>query len=342
MKMTRIKTALAVGLWLTGIQLNWAAAPTQRGQVAKDAAWFLTLDVDKFKTNQLGQFLLGELDKPDTKARMAAFTAIFNFDPTKKLKGATLYSRGEKPDEAVLLLHGEFDVERLLTLVKAAKEYTNQTHRTYTIHSWVDDSRGGVLGGGGGGGGPLGLGIEMPIGRGKSCAAVHPGGFLVMGQKAARVGEALDVLDGLQPSLEGTKQFPPTATATNAFLVAAANQTLLSQFATNNAVLKVFQGVAFSAAEVDDQFLLNLSLEAENEDAAKNVLAIMQGVLASATMQGDRNPAAKFLEGISTGQKDSAITASLKMPTADLLPMLKAMQGMAGRRVPPRRTPQDR
>jgi hypothetical protein len=330
MKRNRMKQLLALSLCWAVWPAAWAA-PSPRARISGEASWFVNLDADKFKTNQLGQFLLGELDKGPMKDQLAAFTAIINFDPTKKLKGATLYGWGEKPEDAVLLVQGEFDVERLVTLVKALKDYTNQTHRTYTIHTFGDESQKPVAGGAEDAAGamnPFALGAS--IGQGRHSAAIHPGGTLVMGQKAERVGAALDVLDGLKPTLESAKQLPSSPAVASAFFVATAGPTVLSQYATNNAILKVFKSVVFCAGETDDNFVLDLSVETDNEDNAKNVLAMMQGFLATAAMQGgDRGPQAKLLEGLTTSQKDSTLTATLKVSMNDLIQMIKAGPGRA-------------
>ena len=49
------------------------AAPLQRADIAPNPAWLLHLDCDALRPTTIGQHVLSETDKPEAKAKLAAF-----------------------------------------------------------------------------------------------------------------------------------------------------------------------------------------------------------------------------------------------------------------------------
>ncbi len=306
MKTNRISIWLALGLAWSGTQTGWSAS-LPPAQVPADAIWYLHLDLDKFKTTQVGQWFMGELDKPEIQQKLAAFQALFNFDPRKKLKDCTLFSRGNSPEDAVLILRGTFDTDRLAVLARMGKEYRSRQHRDYTIHGWLDESRKTKSGG-------------SP----HSYGAIHSSGAVVLGQKDQRVAEALDVMDGLKPGLDKGKYFAEAGPAREtAVLVGAARRTEGAQFAPNAEILKHFKTMNVSANEAEEHLKIDLGVEAESEEAARTLQAMAQGLLAWVAFQGDQTGAARWLQGLSVAQKGSLVSASLKLPAVDAIQILK-------------------
>ena len=306
MKFNQMKMALPVFLSLLGLQAA-LAGPLQHRQVAADAVWFVHLDFDQLKQAQLGQYFLGELEKPQAGMSFAALRTLVDFDARKKLTAGTLYSRGTAPEDAVLLLKGDFEVERLANVAQAGQDHRRDEHRGYTVHNWVD---------------------LMNPARGarptRSYGAMHTNGMIVLGQRFGRVTEALDVLDGLQTSLAKTNAFKQAgAKGGPAFLVAVARLTELSQLAPQAAMLKPLKLLTFSANETDNNLALDLCLEAESPEAAKNILTFNQGLIALAAMQGKQAPWTKMLQDISATQTNSTVKASLNVSAAELVQVMK-------------------
>jgi hypothetical protein len=314
MRTKQISMWLATGLVLAGT-LPGRSAPMPKAQVPADAVWYLHLDIDKLKTTQIGQWFMGELDKPEAQQKLASFQAIFNFDPRQKIKDCTLFSRGNSPEDAVLILRGTFDTGRLATLARMGKEYKSRQHRDYTIHGWLDESRKTKAGG-----------------HPRSYGAIHTTGAVVLGQKPERVGEALDVMDGILAGLDKGKLFAEAAAVQQgAVLVGAARRTEGAQFAPNVEIFRHFKTMNLAANEGQDQLGVELGIEAESEDAARNLQAMAQGLLAWTAIQGDKTGASRWLQGLSVAQKGAQVSASLKLPTVDVIQMLKDGQGRKAR-----------
>ena len=304
--MNQMKMTLPLCLSLLGLQAA-LAGPLQRSQVASDATWFVHVDFERVRQTQLGQYFLGELEKPQAGDAFAAMRLLLDFDVKKKLASSTLYSHGPMPEDAVLLLQGDFELERLVNVAQAGQEYRSNKHRGYMVHNWLDlasPNRGGR--------------------QTRSYGATHKNGTIVLGQRFDRVTEALDVLDGLLESLAKTNALQQAGAAGSpALLVAVARMADFSQIAPQAAMLKALKTLNFSATETENKLALELALEAENDEAAKNILTINRGLLAVAAMQAGQSPWAKMLQGISTTQTNSTVAASFRVPAADLIQAIK-------------------
>src|SRR4051812_18470514 len=85
-----------------------SAGPLQRADVAADPAWLVHLDCDSLRPTTIGRYVLSEMDKPEAKAKLAAFQSIFSFDLRTQLHGVTLYGATAAPEDGVLVLYADF------------------------------------------------------------------------------------------------------------------------------------------------------------------------------------------------------------------------------------------
>ncbi len=65
-----------------------SALPLQRTDVPAAPAWVLHVDSDKLRPSAMGQYLLEEMEKPETRARLGAFWAALQLDPRKHLRAS--------------------------------------------------------------------------------------------------------------------------------------------------------------------------------------------------------------------------------------------------------------
>ncbi len=115
--------------------------------------------------------------------------------------------------------------------------------------------------------------------------------------------------------------------AGSAVLLGSARPGGLSFLPADAAFLKNLKSLSLGAGETQDNVAVELVVEAENEEVARNLVAIGQGLLAWSAFQGDKSGANKWLQAISTTQKDSFVSLRLKMPASQAIQMLKDAQG---------------
>ncbi|MCX6923430.1 MAG: hypothetical protein NT154_09525 [Verrucomicrobia bacterium] len=284
------------------------STPLKRTDVPAEPIWVLHVDCDGMRPTAIGQFLLAEMDKPEAQAKFAAFQTIFNFDPRKQLHGLTLYSTGKAPEDGVLLVYADFDPERLVTMAKAAKDYQSTTYKQHVIQNWIDDkkkARNGV--------------------RPRVYAAIQGGRIVVFAQQEARVAQALDVLDQNAPNLAGSTLFAGLGTGdTTSYIQAAGRKMDIPDSAPNAAMLRLAKMARFQVGEAKGQVRAMLNLEADTEEVAQQMVSVGQGLLALMKLQQNNPGSVKLAEALSLKQDGAGVTASLAIPTADVIELMKA------------------
>jgi hypothetical protein len=307
---------LNVNLWksacgicgLIAVILGAQAAPLHRADVAAEPTFVLHLDVDGLRPTAIGQFLLNQMEKPEAQGMVATFQTIFNLDPRKQLHGLTLYSTGKAPEDGVLLVYGEFEPDRLVTLAKGAKDYQSIGYKQHTIHSWINEQKIGSNGV------TPRVYAEFPSERMVICA-----------QKSARVAEALDVLDHKAPSLADGTLFPQLgASGTTSFMQAAARKLDIPDFAPNAALLRMAKAARLEISEVQGQLRVMLNLEAGDEEVSKQMVSVGEGLVALVKLQQDTPGSVKLAEGFSLKQDGTGVAATLVVPTAQAIELMKS------------------
>ena len=295
----------ACGLVAAG--LTAFAGPLQRADVAAEPSLVLHVDCDNLRTSGIGQWLLSELDKPEAQAKFAALQMMFNFDPRKQLHGLTLYSSGKTPEDGVLLVYADFDADRLTTLAKAAKEYQSTTYKQHVIHNWLDDKK------------KARNGVKPRV-----FASIQGGHIVVFGQQEARVAQALDVLDRAAPNLAGNSVFPQLGVNGSGSIVQAAARKLeLPDSDPNAALFRLSRMARLQVSEGQGQLRATLNLEASDDEVAKQMATVGQGLVALMKLQKDNPGSAKLAEALSLKQDGASVVVSLAIPTAEAIEIAK-------------------
>ncbi len=293
---------------LIAATLSAQSAPLHRAEVAGEPTFVLHLDVDGLRPTAIGQFLLNQMDKPEAQGTVAAFQTIFNLDPRKQLHGLTLYSTGKAPEDGVLLVYGEFEPERLITLAKGAKDYQSTANKQRTIHSWINEQK-------------IGSNGVTP----RVYAAFLGERMVICAQKEARIAEALDVLDHKAPSLADGMLFPQLGdSGTTSFLQAAARKLDIPDFAPNAALLRMAKAARLEISEAQGQLRVALNLEAGDEEVSKQMVSVGQGLVALMKLQQDTPGSVKLADGFSLKQDGTGVAATLVVPTAQAIELMKS------------------
>lgn len=296
--------ALAAGLLAAG---SVTAGPVLRSDLPAEPAWVIHLDVDAFRASSFGKLIAGELEKPEPARKLSAFKDALGFDPSTQLHAISVYGLGNKREEGVLVVYGDFDAGRLETLVKAAKEYQSSKHRSRIIHSWIDDRK------------------KTADAEPKRVFGAIAGNRLVFAPTSELVASALDVVDGFSANMGGTKTFASLGQpAEGSFLQAIGRKLDVGEGNPNAALVRLSQETRLEAFESAGKITASLNLSAKDEEVAGHMNSIAQGLLALIKMQTDKPEQRKLAEGLVVKQEGSSVNAVLSMPSADLIALLKA------------------
>ena len=290
---------------LLAASLTATATPLQRADLPANPTWAVHIDVDKMLTTGVGQFLQGEMSKPDAAAKLAAFQAVVGFDLQKQLHGLTLYGTTPKPEDGVLMVYSDFDADRLVTLAKAAEDYQSATYGSRVIHSWIDANK------------PAKDGV-----RPRTYAALV-GLRVVFGQRQAAVAAAIDVLDGHAPNLGGSATFPQLGSNAGV-LQAAASHMDLPDTDPNAAILRLSKLMSLEVGEAQGNATSTLTLQANTDEIAQQITSIAQGLVALGKLQTGNPDATKLANATTVKQDGSTVTISTTLPTADVVAAMKA------------------
>ena len=306
--MNRTKTAqvVALSLGLLAAAPVTRATPLQQTDVAADPVWLLHVDCDRLRPTAVGQHLLAEMEKPNAQNKLAAFQAMFKFDLRTQLHGLTLYSVGQSPEEGVLLVYADFDADHLSTLAKGARDYESSPHNQRVIHSWVDDSK-----------------MKSKDSKQRTYAAAQGSRLLIFGQRAAAVAKALDVLDVAAPNLTVSKSFPALESK-SAFLQGAAQKMTLKNSDPNAAVFRMSKSLRFEIGEEQNRVNATLQLTANDDEVAKQIVSIGQGLVSLMKLQKDRPEAGKLADALTLKQEASDVVVSFSIPVGDAIDLMKA------------------
>ena len=302
-----LKIALyACGLAAVGLSA-WAG-PLQRADVPAEPAWVLHVDCDSLRPTAIGQYLLAEMEKPEAQAKFAAFQTIFNFDPRKQLHGLTLYSTGKSPEDGVLLVYADFDPDRLVTMAKAANDYQSTPYKQHVIHNWIDEKK------------KAKQGVKPRV-----YAAIQGGRIVVFAQQEARVAHALDVLDRAAPNLTGSAVFAQLgASGSSSFLQAAARKLDFADSDPGAALFRLAKSARLQIGEAQGQLKATLSLEANDEEVARQMGWVGQGLVALMKLQRDNPGSAKLAEALALKQDGTSLVVTLALSTDEAVGLMKA------------------
>ena len=300
------------GIWLTvcaiGLVANWnvSALPLQPADVSAEPVWMVHVDCDNLRQTSIGQHLLSEWEKPEVQAKLEVFQSLFSFDPRKQLHGLTLYGNSKNPDEGVLLVYADFSSDKLQTTARAAKDHKSSNHNQHTIHSWIDEKKN-----------------SKHEGKDRTYAAIH-GNRVIFGQREAKVAAALDVLDKAAPSLaaqDALGQF--AAVGVPGFLVAATRQLDLSSSDSHARVLKLAKLFRLQVGEVERELRATLNVDAKDEEVAKNMASVGEGLLSLLRLQTEKPVSVKLGQALSLAHEGAAVVVNMKLPADDAIHFIK-------------------
>jgi hypothetical protein len=305
MNMNNLKSIICAGAGcLVMGALAVSAAPLQRAEVAASASWVVHLDVDGLRPTPVGQYIESQLDQSEAANKLAAFQTIFGIDPRTQLHDLTLFGAGTN---GVLLVHADFDAERLTTLAKAATDYQSTTHNQHVISSWIDDNQ------------------RKKHGDPRRTYAAIQGKRVIFGQRESMVAQALDVLDGSEPNLSSSSKFSQLgASGDTSIIEGAARDIQLPGNEPQAEILKMSKLVLLQLGQQQNKIQGTLTLEANDEETATKISAIGQGLLALLQLQQQNTGAVKIAQALKVHQDGTTVTASLSMPADDVINAIKA------------------
>jgi hypothetical protein len=286
---------LAVSAW---------AGPLDSGDVSSSARWVIHLDGEALWASDLGAQLMGIAHAPELQAKLGAIKMLFGTDLTQDIHSITLYGPDGNDTQAVALVKGRMDRQKLVSLAVLTPRYEKMTAGESVIHRWGDggDKKTQYMG-------------------------FSSDDKLVMSQSRSVVEKALDVLAGKADSVQGTARFKSLKRAPDkAFVVMCAEDlSAMTRGKANAAMLQRSSVLAVIVGETDGFFDARLRLETESREAAGQIETMGRGILAMMQFQEDKFAELKpLLAGCSLESRDKRVEFTFRYPLDKLMLMIKS------------------
>jgi hypothetical protein len=266
---TMKRSILALFTVVLGVYSPVFGGKLDQKQIPADSAWLVHLDFETFGSTQIGQLVTAEI-KSKHQDKINALQELIGSNLMTDVASVTLFGPDAQEENAVSLIKGRYNKEKLLAILKLNQTYGQTAYDNYTLHTWVDDKR-----------------------KKEQVGAFAGEDLIVISETQTAIKAALDVLAGKQTSLAQQAQLPLfslSQTPNGAFIIAAAEG--LSKLAGEEhaAILKNSNFMVFITSEQAGNLKAHLQLESETEESAMQIEQVVRGMLAFATLQMKDQP----------------------------------------------------
>ncbi len=278
-----------------------SAAPLNPKDVAAEPAWVVHVDVDALRNTAVAKTILSQ---PEIQDKLAGFGALFDFDVRTQLHGVSLYATKEHIKDGTVIVYADFDGKRLLTLAKGmAQDFHTVTNGSHTIYCWNDDKH------------------KDKGGEEKKYGAIE-GNRVIVSSDGTQLANALDVIEGKAQTFS-EKGLPQSEDGESIIASALLMKTDFDNEDDNAAILKLSKTVSAKIGEKGDKMIAHVKFEAADEETAKQIAAIAQGLIAFGQLMKPNESLTKLANSIVLKQDGSTVGVTLPVATADLLKMVK-------------------
>jgi hypothetical protein len=179
-----------------------SAEPLVPQRVAADAKWVVHVDFDALRSAHIVEKLSQQwLSRDSTRQQLEKVREILGTDPLTSVHGVTFYGKDYSQGGYVVLLEAKVDRQRLLQFVRRMPDYQTHSYGDHELHTWTQSQ---------------GRRQKHSV---TGCFAAEA--LTIVGQDAAAVQGALDVLEGKSPGLPADSPLAAEVPAGTAFWAAA-------------------------------------------------------------------------------------------------------------------------
>lgn len=303
-----MKTCWIACALLLGVTAASQSAPLDLDQVAAEAAWVVHLDGDAARASSALQRAYQKLVETNqvVEKQLDLLRFMIGMDPRKDLHGITVYGKKLGKNDGVLILHADVDRKLLLDKVKMLPDHEATRYRDREIHSWTDAK---------------GKKNERPV-----AGVFHRPTVVVFAPTVADLKAALDVLDGLAPSL--AKNAPPSPLAVavppGAILLARATRLAEAELPFKSPPLTQSRSISLAMGEDGGELFVEAELEVKAQETAEQVRSILEGVRAAAELQrGDDPGAVRLIKRFKVSAANKAVKVEFRASAAEVWAQLE-------------------
>jgi hypothetical protein len=269
------------------------AAPLQKSEVSPTANWVAHVDLEAFRSSAIGKLVLTELENQGLNQKLQDFAAVFSFNPLRDIRDVTLYGNGQDRSKAVVIVEGQFDTQKILSLVRLNSQYQEIPYKGSTLHRWQQEPKPGQQPGGGQ------AADQMMYG------CICDGNRVVMGSGLDAVQKAVDTIKGQATGTStGLLNQVPEGRGKVFAQVAATGVGQIVGQDPKAALLKQTESLALTLGETSDKVFGELGLQGQSAETADSMTKLVQGLIAMVQLNGNQPQLAELAKSLNVSQAD--------------------------------------
>jgi hypothetical protein len=280
------------------------AGPLNKSYVPRDVQWVVHVDLEGAMASTIGQFVVTNHDELEL-GQLDQVKGQIGIDPFTDIKSVTVYGTGQDCEQGVAVIEATNAIEKLVEHARTHdKSFGQSKAGKDTIYSWSEHgtSRYGVI----------------RAGKGEDDRLV------VVASEKERLLNGLGVIDGKGETLADVTTGVLSRTPKRGSIVFAAGSDL---GAAEAMPFKQADAIALDIGEANHEMFANMVIVPKKAEDATNLLHIMQGAVAMASMWAQSDPSLSELSAltrqISFSAEGGQVAVKFRYPSEKLL---KAMQ----------------
>ncbi len=298
-------TLLAILLLGLGLAPAAHAEPLDTKHVAKDAQWFVHLDVDAIKAGQvpqaLGSLLSNSRPGPRELKQVAEWVGL---ELTKDLHGITVYGRRYSEPAAVVIVYAKVDRQRLMNYLQHMPGYHTDSYGNRELMVWR----------------------EKPVNRNEHTVTgcfCRPG-VIVFGRDAAEVKRALDVIDGTSPSLSESDPLLDVETPPGTMIQARGVDLSGVELPFKSPLVRKSKSFRIALGEHEGEAFAVAVATTESVETANQLRSVVEGLVAMAELQFESDQQiSQMLEAVEISLAGKSVMVELRGPVENAKELIK-------------------
>ncbi len=224
------------------------------GDISEEAVWFSHFDVEKFNNSELRS--VAEANGLSNKC--AKVEQHLGFDPSKTIKGVTLYGTSPSPKDACVIMRGDFNADELIELASEQKGYSTTEYGEFVIHKWQSRKN------------------HVKTG------CFYDGSTLIMSRSSNAITSAIDALEGQTPGIS-TEDCMVSSDAIMQIFISDASY--LAQKAPRLVFLENVGQTLIAVGQKEDDLFCEFIMQTDTDKNSELLVDMLEGIVAMAKMK---------------------------------------------------------
>ena len=297
----KLQSIMYVVVLLTAVSIL-PAANVELADISGEAVWFSHFDVEQFNSSQL-KGLAAEYGLTEKSDKIRRY---LGFDPMDTIQSITVYGTSANPEDAAVVLKGDFDSRKLLKIVQKHTDHSVSEYNGSSIYTWKSFK-----------------------GADKS-GCFYNGTTLLMARDADMIKTAIDTLAGVKPSLtENCCMVSDSAI----FQMYVQDASKLADRDPKLVFLNNISGSLFALGQKGSEFFCELIMQADSKENAELLGQMVNGMVAmgkiNAAERSDRL-LKDALDKVYVSTEDAIILTTMVMDAEQLSEMIRKFADQTG------------